>query len=172
MQTIGLFFSFLSAIMVFFSSAAKKKKNVFIYQTIDSGSNILANFFLQGYSGMIVSLIACLRNILTVFNRITFKIQIIFSIIVIIVGLYINNRGILGILPIISFVEYTLIAPNPKSSILTVKIAFLINVGLWTIYNFIIKSYPMMIANIICFTTCLISIYKITKEKQKKTNQK
>lgn len=168
MKIIGLTFSFLSAIMICIIPVAKNKKNINKYQIYKTIFGVLANFFLLSYAGVVSTFISLLRNILAIKNKLNLKSQIYLSILLIITGLYFNNRGLIGLLPIIAFIQYTFMALKPNATVLTMKYSFLINVSLWLIHDIYIKAYPTIIANILSLILATVCIVKTLKEEKRK----
>lgn len=154
-RIFALICSALAAITTLLSSLCKTKKNIFLFQCINKIFGILYTLLLRGYSGMIINILALVRNFLTLKNKMTIKIQAFICILMFVIGAIVNNRGLLGYLPILSSIEYTVIACRNKSTVKMVKIALLINMIMWGIYDFIIKSYPTFITDVIISLICI-----------------
>lgn len=165
-KILALICSGLAAITTLFSSICKTKKNIFLFQCINKIFGVLYTLLLCGYSGMIINILGLVRNFLTLKNKMTKKVQFVLCILMFVIGIVVNNRGILGILPIIASIEYTIMACRNKSTVKIVKYALLINMIMWSIYDFIIKSYPTFIMDIIISLICIKSIVEINKNKQ------
>jgi len=59
---------------------------------------------------------------------------------VVVIGLYVNNRGFLGLLPIAATVELTF-ANYYAKDISLIKTSVLFNTVLWSIYSFLIWDF-------------------------------
>ena len=96
-------------------------------------------------------------------NKLTKNITLVLLILSIIIGLYANNRGAIGWLPIIASASYTICIYATKNE-QQMRYALIINMGLWFVHNFYVQAYPSAFANIIL---CLWTMRQIFKEKQR-----
>lgn len=129
------------------------------WQIIDSSFNSISNIFLSSYSGYITNIFTLLRNYLTYKGKFNKKYLVIFILLLVVLGLYFNNKGIIGILPIIASIEYTIFMYKAKTTN-RLRIGLIINLIMWGVYNFYIKAYPMFIMNIIIISLSSINNYK------------
>ena len=89
------------------SGICKTKKNTLIIQTIDIVFATIANIILSGVSGAIINCVSIIRNILCYKNKFTLPVKIIITIITIGLSITFNNKGLIGLLPLISNISYT-----------------------------------------------------------------
>ena len=155
MLIIGEIFSLLAAVFLAYSTFAKKKQKMVFWQILDSSLNAISNIFLLSYSGCITNIFTVLRNYLTYKNKLNKRYTIIFIILMVILGCLFNNKGIIGLFQIIASIEYTLFMYRSKTAN-NLRTGLIINLTLWGIYDFYIKSYPMLIMDIV------IIIFSIT----------
>lgn len=142
-----------------FSITAKKKQTMFIYQTIETLLSIVKNILLGGYEGAIAQLIGLIRNILIMTNTTIKGSEFILPTLNFIMGIFINERGLLGYLPIIATMIYSYVTLS-SSSYLTTKLVLLLNIILWIIYQIIIADYITALVNTVALIMTGISIYK------------
>ena len=155
-------FSAIGALCVAISSFAKSKNNMLIWQITDYIFTAIANLLLGGYTGALTISISIIRNSLMVKKKMTKTILTILIIIQIIVGSYLNQLGLIGYLPIISSVSYSLaIATTPNLQWL--RWVIIENMLLWLIYDLTIKAYPAAITDITITLTTLIAIIRNRK---------
>ena len=122
----------------------------------------IANLLLGGYTGALTISISIIRNSLMVKKKMTKTILTILIIIQIIVGTYLNQLGIIGYLPIISSVSYSLaIATTPNLQWL--RWVIIENMLLWLIYDLTIQAYPAAVTDVTITLTTLIAIIKNRK---------
>ena len=146
-------FSAIGALCVAISSFAKSKNNMLVWQITDYIFTAIANLLLGGYTGALTISISIIRNSLMVKKKMTKTILTILIIIQIIVGTYLNQLGIIGYLPIISSVSYSLaIAATPNLQWLR-----------WLIYDLTIQAYPAAITDVTITLTTLIAIIRNRK---------
>ena len=95
---IGNIFSLLSSLCLAISVIKKSKKDLVWWQTLNIILSLVTDVVLLAYSAVILTLVALFRNILEYRNKLTVKWTFILSILGVIIGLYVNNRGIFGLL--------------------------------------------------------------------------
>ena len=152
-------FSAIGALCVAISSFAKSKHKMLVWQITDYIFTAIANLLLGGYTGALTISISIIRNSLMVKKQMTKTILTILIVIQIIVGTYLNQLGLIGYLPIISSVSYSLaiaITPNLRWVIIE-------NMLLWLIYDLTIQAYPATVTDITITLTTLIAIIKNRK---------
>ena len=150
-------FSAIGALCVAISSFAKSKNKMLVWQI-----TAIANLLLGGYTGALTISISIIRNSLMVKKKMTKTILTILIIIQIIVGTYLNQLGLIGYLPIISSVSYSLaIAATPNLQWL--RWVIIENMLLWLIYDLTIQAYPAAITDITITLTTLIAIIQNRK---------
>ena len=155
-------FSAIGALCVAIASFAKSKHKMLVWQITDYIFTAIANLLLGGYTGALTISISIIRNSLMVKKKMTKTILTILIIIQIIVGTYLNQLGLIGYLPIISSVSYSLaIAATPNLQCL--RWVIIENMLLWLIYDLTIKAYPAAITDITITLTTLIAIIKNRK---------
>lgn len=155
-------FSAIGALCVVISSFAKSKNNMLVWQITDYIFTAIANLLLGGYTGALTISISIIRNSLMVKKKMTKTILTILIIIQIIVGTYLNQLGIIGYLPIISSVSYSLaIAATPNLQWL--RWVIIENMLLWLIYDLTIQAYPAAITDVTITLTTLIAIIRNRK---------
>ena len=141
MQTyliLGNVFSLLSAICIAISVLKKNKNDLILWQVIDVIFCILSNIALYTYSAMTTNSIALIRNILAYKNKLTKKITWILFILCIVVGLYANNRGLIGLFPIVASASYTIFMFTTKDE-QQMRWALVSNLILWFVHDIYIR---------------------------------
>ena len=139
-------FSAIGALCVAISSFAKSKNNMLVWQITDYIFTAIANLLLGGYTGALTISISIIRNSLMVKKKMT----------------NLNQLGIIGYLPIISSVSYSLaIAATPNLQWL--RWVIIENMLLWLIYDLTIQAYPAAITDVTITLTTLIAIIRNRK---------
>ena len=167
MISIGFIFSAIGATCLAISSFAKTKKTMLTWQLSDYFFTMIANFLLGGYTGAISISVSIIRNTLMIKHWDSIYTTIILVIIQVSAGTYFNNLGLIGLLPLISSISYTII------SFATDKVQWLRwvtveNMVLWAFYDFTIKAYPALLMDIVITLTTLIAISKYSSLNHKK----
>ncbi|MGT2803011.1 YgjV family protein [Streptococcus henryi] len=163
-MSIGLIFSAFGAVCLALSSFAKTKKRMLTWQITDYLFTLVANILLGGYTGAITISVSIIRNFLMIKKWDSLWSTLILVFLQISFGSYFNNLGLIGFLPIISSISYTL------ATFLTDKVKWLRwiiveNMILWSFYDWTIKAYPALIMDIVITLTTLIAIRKYKTNK-------
>ena len=127
--------------------------------------SIFANIALYAYAALVISIMCLIRNILSYKDKLTKNITIILIILGIIIGLYANNRGVIGWLPIIASATYTIciyVTTNEQQ----MRYALIFNMLLWFIHNAYVQAYPSAVANIVLCVWTAIQILRYIKTKK------
>lgn len=165
---IGNIFSLLSAICIAVSALKKSKKDFMYWQIGDTFFGMFANIALSAYAALIISMACFIRNILSYKERLTMKITLFLVLLSITIGVYVNNLGIIGWLPIIASASYTICVFVTKNE-QQMRYALAINQLLWFIHNLYVRAYPSSVACIVLSLWTGIQIIK-NRERQCKKN--
>ena len=149
-------FSAIGALCVAISSFAKSKHKMLVWQITDYIFTAIANLLLGGYTGALTISISIIRNSLTK------AILTILIIIQIILGSYLNQLGLIGYLPIISSVSYSLAIAITRN-LQWLRWVIIENMLLWLIYDLTIQAYPAAVTDVTITLTTLVAIIKNRK---------
>ena len=155
---IGNIFSLLSAICLAISVIKKNKNDLIWWQVIDVVFCILSNIALYTYAALTTNSIALIRNILAYKNKLTKNITWILFILCILVGLWVNNRGVIGLFPIIASASYTIFMFITKNE-QQMRWALVSNLILWFIHDIYVQAYPSALTDIILSIWTVIQIF-------------
>lgn len=162
MQTyliIGNIFSLLSAICIAISVIKKNKNDLIWWQILDVIFCILSNIALYTYAALTTNSIALIRNILAYKNRLTQKITFLLTVLCIIVGLWANNRGIIGGFPIVASASYTFFMYITKDE-QQMRWALISNLLLWFVHDIYVQAYPSAITDVFLSIWTAVQIFK------------
>ena len=155
----GEILSFLAAIVLAYSTFSNRKKTIMWWQALNALIYGLSNFFLGGYSATISCSLIFARNILSARNKLTKRGTIFLCILIIIVGLYFNNRSWLGLIPIIASIQSTICIYALKTA-QQMRITLIINLLQWVVFDFSVQAYPMFIMDIIIIVVTSINLIR------------
>lgn len=169
---IGNIIALLGSILMTYSGLLKNKQTIIIVQTIQIILFIISNLILGGITGAIINLISCIRNILCYKDKLNKKAQAFILTFATIFSLMFNNLALVGLLPLISLIVYTMFM-NEKN-IIKFKSLIIFSSILWLIYDLIILSYTSAVFDFITILTNIISIISIIiiNKKAKKSETK
>ena len=156
---IGNIIALIASIAMVIAGLQKTKKKVLFVQIIQIALAALGNLVLGGYTGAIVNVLNCVRDVLCYKDKMGVKEKIIISVLAIGISLAFNNLGWIGFLPVIATVLY-IIYMNTKDD-LKFKILVLVVLILWTVYDIYIKSYTAGIFDIISIIANVVTILRI-----------
>ncbi|MBQ0064672.1 MAG: YgjV family protein [Firmicutes bacterium] len=159
---IGNCISFVSAIFTITSSLQKEKEKIYFYQVLQCGAMVIASFFFVSYSGVCTFFLCTIRNYLLMKDRYDTKKCILFMFAIGILGVLSNNRGWLGMIPVIGSLIYTYGTLICHKSI-PIKINIMINLLMWAIYEGMILDF---VSTIIDGSSAIITLVSIGKEKR------
>ena len=148
-------------------SATRKKTNEML------GIQIISQFFygagsiiLKGYSSTAQNVVAVLRN-LAAMKQVKSKLVgwglVTLSVVL---GVAFNNRGLLGWLPIIANLEYSIAVFRFKDNLKGLKIAMIVNMLLYSVFSFFIQNYVGAVSNLVVVVTTAVSLLRDRAQKQ------
>ena len=159
---IGNLFSLLSATCIAVSVIKKSKNDLIWWQIIDVIFCILSNIALFTYSALTTNSISLIRNILAYKNKLNKNITWILLILCVIAGLCANNRGIIGLFPIIASASYTIFMYTTKNE-QQMRWALVSNLLLWFVHDAYVQAYPSALTDMALSVWTLIQIFKYRK---------
>ena len=163
---VGNIVALIGSLLMVYTGIIKEKKKIIFVQTIQIAFLIASNLILGGITGAIINAVSCVRNIICYKDKLGTKEKIILVVISTTLSLYFNNLGIIGLLPLISTVSYTLLMD--MKDVIKFKILLIFTLVLWLIYDLYIKSYSSALFDFMNIITNLFSIYQLTKIKEVK----
>lgn len=154
---IGNIISFISAVFLGISCYAKDRKKIFSFQLVNCATYAVASFFFGSYAAITTLVLCCLRSILIMKDKYTSTAAYILAISVIAFGIMANNRGLVGLLPVIASVEYNLCCYYITDPHLT-RYSIMINEFIWVMYAIIIKDFSTGISDTIIIIVDIFAI--------------
>lgn len=97
-------------------------------------------------------------------NKLTKKITWILFILCIVVGLYANNRGLIGLFPIVASASYTIFMFTTKDE-QQMRWALVSNLILWFVHDIYIQAYPSALTDVVLSIWTSVQIFKKSKIK-------
>lgn len=160
---IATFLSFVTACFTFASSWTKDPHRTYGYQVAQCLTYAIAAYFYGVYPCIIMMLINALRNYLIAIQKYTALHCGIFSILAVILGLWSNTSGIIGLITIIATVQYSLCSYFLKKDI-AVKWNVVINLFIWLCYDILIRDIFSGTMDFIGAFLSIITIFRIMKD--------
>ena len=157
---LGNITSFISCLFDSYSATKNNKKEMLIIQVFSVGVYAISNTLLKAYSAVVQNIFAIVRNLLAakgINNRIVEYIIILGCLFF---GVYFNNLGLLGLLPVFANVEYSICLFVLKDRLIGLKLSFLICNICFLILNFCISNYVGFVSNSITVITTIVELLK------------
>ncbi len=160
----GNFFSLLAMVSDSVSSSRKTTRGVLMVQILSQIFYGASAILLKGYSAVVQNVISIARNVAAIRQFSSRTLEWTLAILGVVLGLWFNNLGFVGLLPVIANLEYTLAVFHFKSNERALKIAFLLNAILFTVFNAVILNIVGVISNIVVIVTTAIFLIRDSKK--------
>lgn len=161
---IGNLCSLLAVFTDSISATRKTTRGVLLVQSVSQIIYGIGSVVLGGYSGAVQNVMGVLRNFVAIKKIDSKALKWVMVILGVVLGALFNNLGIWGWLPILANLEYTLAVFYFKDNQRALKIAFLISVVLFAVFNGIILSVVGVVTNMIVLITGIIALVREKKE--------
>lgn len=157
---LGNLFSIFAMLSDAFSSSRKTAKGVLSVQLFSQVFYGSSSIVLGGYSGAAQNVVSILRNLVAIGNLSHKIIEWFLIVLGVVLGFLFNNMGILGWLPTIANLEYSLAVFRFKDNERALKYAFLINVAMFAVFNAVILNFVAVISNIIVIVLTILFLIR------------
>ena len=138
---LGNILSLISAICLAISVFKKSAKDLLLWQVLEVVFCILSNIALVTYSALTTNSVALVRDIMAYKNKLSRRATLILLFLSLVTGLIINNRGAIGMFPILASAVYTICLYATRNE-QTIRFALIINLILWFVHDFYVAAYP------------------------------
>lgn len=161
---LGNLFSLIAMGSDTFSATRKSAKAVLLVQCVSQFLYGMSSLVLKGYSAVVQSTVSIVRNLVAVKGNTAKWIEWMLVALGVGLGLLFNNLGTVGLLPVISNLEYSVAVFLFRENEKALKIAFLINIALFAVFNAAILNIVGVAGNLVVAGTTAVSLYKEWKE--------
>lgn len=159
---IGNFISLIAAVFTAMSSWSRDGQRIYTFQVCQCLLLALGSVFFASYAGIVTLLVCAWRNYLASKDQLTKK-WIFFCVWMILVfGLAVNNRGMIGILVVATNVIYSLGVYYARSE-KAIKYNIILNLTLWIVYEVFIIDIPSAVADAAGLVSAVLSLFRPTK---------
>ena len=157
---LGNLFSIFAMLSDTFSASRKTAKGVLSVQLFSQVFYGSSSIVLGGYSGAAQNVVSILRNLVAIGNLSHKLIEWFLILLGVVLGFLFNNMGILGWLPTIANLEYSLAVFRFKDNERALKYAFLVNVAMFAVFNAVILNFVAVISNIIVIVLTILFLIR------------
>ena len=144
------------------SGTRKKHSQILGIQMISQVFYAAGSIILKGYSSTAQNIVAILRNLAAMKGTKNKIIEWLLIILGVVLGAVFNNRGLLGWLPIIANLEYSIAVFRFRNNEKGLKIAFILNMLMYSVFSFVILNYVGAAANTFVAVTTAVSLFRDT----------
>lgn len=142
------------------SASRKTAKGVLWMQNISQAVYFASAIFLKGYSGAVQNVMSIARNFIAMRGRTSKAIEWTLTILGVMLGIAFNNIGIMGYMPVIANLQYTILVFRFRTNERIIKISFAFSALLFVLFSFAIQNYVGVATNFIVMVTTIIFLLK------------
>ena len=161
---VGNICSLLAMITDSFSSTRKTTKDVLRVQNVSQLVYCIGTVILKGYSGAVQNVVSLLRNLAAIHNVQSKAVQWILAALGVVLGVAFNNLGLMGLLPVVANLGYTIAVFRFQNNERALKTAFMLCVFCFAIFNIALYNLVGMVSNLIVAATAAISLIKTPRK--------
>lgn len=160
----------VSAAVDFISNTIKRRKTTIQLQIISGVLDSTSDLLLQGFSGLVVDATDTICSALNYRDQLTPRRQFLLVMATVVLIPFVNNLGVIGLLPLLSTVFFTCTARtrDPYSFKLINALSFLP----WVVYDFSIEAYVSMVGDILSIVLCVVAAIRIKRREDKAERRK
>ena len=158
---LGNILSLVGAIFLSSSCIVKTKRGVVILQLFQCMFMAAAQIVFGKGAGAVSMLVAGVRNVLIFFDKFGGFMAVVLSLITLALGLYLNSGGLIGLIPTLVGVVYT-IALYIIKDVRRLKVALCILLYGWIVYSGLIFDIFGMISNTLAQVLNVITLKKMS----------
>ena len=162
---IGNLISFAAACFTLASAWSGDRKRIYLYQAMQCTLLAVANIFFSSVSGVTTYAICAVRNVLLAYDRFTARLCMFFVACVGVIGLAVNNRGLVGLIPVFTTALYTVICLYAKRRV-AIKANIIANLSLWAVYDILIADYVSFAVDTGSAVVAVFSLLRRNEETQ------
>lgn len=156
------------------SGTRKTHRQILAVQIVSQFFYAAGSVILKGYSSTAQNVVAVLRNLAAMKdiknNTVKRVVEWVLILLGVTLGIAFNNRGLLGWLPVVANLEYSIAVFRWKEKEYLLKAAFLVNMLMYSVFSFTIMNYVGAAANIVVAVTTAVSLIR-TYQKTKKSQE-
>lgn len=154
---LGNAVSFTAACFTLASSWSRDRRRIYLYQAAQCFLIAGANIFFASVSGVTTCLLCALRNLLLACDRLTAKRCYLLVLLVTVIGVAANNRGLLGLLPVAATAVYSVVCLRAQKT-KAIKLNIVLNLVLWAVYDFFVLDYVSCAVDSVSALVALLSL--------------
>ncbi len=148
------------------SSTRKTARGMLLLQNLGQAIYFASAIVLRGYSAAVQNAVSILRNFTAIRNIKSKALEWILTVAGVVLGILFNNRGLIGLLPVIGNLQYTIAIFRFQENERVLKLSFLISGISFLIFNIAIFNIVGAVSDFVVAVTTVVVLLK------GKTNEK
>ena len=160
---IGNLFSLCAMVSDSVSGTRKKHSEIMAVQIVSQFFYAASSIALKGYSSTAQNVVAVFRNLAAMKNVKSKVLEWALILAGVALGIAFNNRGLLGWLPIIANLEYSISVFRLKDNEMALKLAFIVNMIMYAVFSVVIMNYVGAVSCTVIAVTTALSLLRMNK---------
>lgn len=153
----------IGSLFMVVASYVKSDKLCIMLQSVQIFMFVISNILLKGITGVIINALSLVRNVLTYKRKLTKLLKYSLLILIVVLSIVFNNLGIVGYLPLIGTVVFTIFIDSKDNFKFRLSLTF--SVFMWLIYDVYIMSYSSAIFDFFSFVGGIVTLIRSSKVK-------
>lgn len=142
------------------SATRNNTRGILLFQTLSQFFYGVGAMLLKGYSGVVQNVVSVIRNLSALGTRRWKTLEWMLALAAVGFGLLFNNRGLVGLLPVVANLEYTVAVFRFRDRERLLKGAFLLNAVMYGVFNTAIYNFAGAAANVVVIITTAAALLK------------
>lgn len=155
----GNIVSFAAACFTIASAWSRDRRRIYLYQAGQCLLLAFANILFGSVSGVTTFALCTARNLLLAYDRFTPRRCWFFVSAVALLGLFANNRGAVGLIPVVTTALYTVVCLYAQRT-RDIKLNLIVNLLLWAVYDFFILDLVSCAVDAVSAGTAMLSLFR------------
>ena len=160
---IGSILSLCAMISDSVSGTRKKHSEIMAVQIVSQFFYGASSIVLKGYSSTAQNVVAVFRNFAAIKNVKSKVLEWVLILAGVALGFVFNNRGLLGWLPIIANLEYSVAVFRLRDNEKLLKLAFIVNMIMYAVFSAVIMNYVGVLSCTVIAVTTAVSLIRAAK---------
>lgn len=161
---IGNLFSLCATVTDSISGTRKKHSEMMAVQIISQFFYAASSIALKGYSSTMQNVVAVFRNYAAIKNVKSKVLEWTLILAGVVLGIMFNNRGLLGLLPVVANFEYSIAVFRLKDNETALKIAFIANMLMYVVFHYVTLNYVGVVSCLVIAGITIVSLARASKD--------
>lgn len=161
---IGNLFSLCATVTDSISGTRKKHSEMMAVQIISQFFYAASSIALKGYSSTMQNVVAVFRNYAAIKNVKSKVLEWTLILAGVVLGIMFNNRGLLGLLPVVANFEYSIAVFRLKDNETALKIAFIANMLMYVVFHYVTLNYVGVVSCLVIAGITIVSLVRASKD--------